>query len=179
MSDLPPSMQSFLIPSIPSEQTLNRLPSLPRLTALERGPLLDGAGLDAHHGLVAVVGAKVAHGGGLFLPRVPDDRVGQVVADDVVAGLAVDDHRRRALRDGAVDAVRLAGDGQVGLGLRVRAGVEHLVRVRDAEEAGDAGLGDVLHCCKKELQSVFHDFILGIKLKPSGMLNEGEEGESH
>lgn len=74
------------------QQTLARDATLPRIASLQLGPVGHGARLDANHLLVGVVGRKVAHGGRLLLPRVPHDRVGQVVANHVEARLVVDNN---------------------------------------------------------------------------------------
>ena len=93
--------------------------------------------------LEAILGREIAHGCRLFHPRVPDHRVVEVVAHDVEARDAGLEHRRRPLRDGGVDAVDLAADGErvVRFGGR---GAEDFVFVGHAEEAGDGGCADVL-----------------------------------
>jgi len=94
--------------------------------------------------LEAILGREIAHGCRLLRPRVPDHRVVEVVAHDVEARAAGLEHRRRPLRDGGVDAVDLAADGERVVRFGGRGAVEDFVFVGHAEEAGDGGCGDVL-----------------------------------
>lgn len=107
-----PVTRGFLTPS----QRQDRLRALEGITGLERLPPLHAARLNADHVLIAVLGRKVANPGGLLGPGVPHHEVGQIVANDRVDGLAALgdlDRLTRAL-GGRVDAICLAGDGDVG-----------------------------------------------------------------
>lgn len=107
-----PVTRGFLKPS----QRKDRLRALESITGLERLPTLHAARLDADHVLVAVLWREVADPGGLLGPGVPHHEVGQVVADDRVDGLAAlgDLDRLAGALGGRVDAICLAGDGDVG-----------------------------------------------------------------
>jgi hypothetical protein len=48
------------------------------------------------------------------------------------------------LLDALVDAIDFAGDGEVGCGLLMLGGVQHLVNVGHASKTGDLRAGDVL-----------------------------------
>lgn len=131
--------------SLTPSQGQDRLRALEGVAGLQRLPALHAARLDADHVLIAVLGREVADPGGLLGPGVPHHKVGQVVTDDRVDGLAaLDDLDRLAgPLGGRVDAIRLAGDGDVGrlcLGLQ---GVD-LVDVLRGVEALDSDLGDIL-----------------------------------
>lgn len=91
------------------------------------------------------LGSEVGDAVGLVDPRVEDDGVVEVVADDAElgAGAVRDDQRVAGALDGRVHAVGLAGKGDgAGLGL----GLEPvgLVDVRRVLDAGDLGGLDVL-----------------------------------
>lgn len=107
-----PVTRGLLTPS----QRQDRLRALEGITGLQCLPPLHAARLDADHVLVAVLGREVTNSSGLLGPWVPHHEVGEIVADDRVDGLA-------ALGDldglagpfgGRVDAICLAGDGDVG-----------------------------------------------------------------
>lgn len=131
------------------QSVLDSLAALERLAGLELLPAADGAGLDAEHVLVAVVGLEVGHAGGLVDPRVPHDNVLKAVAHHgedpllVLAALLADHHRNRRVRGRRVHPVRLARDGD-SAGLRLSLGCVHLVDVRGVLETGHFYLGDVL-----------------------------------
>ena len=123
----------------------NRLRALEGISSLQRLPPLHAARLDADHLLVAVLWREVADPGGLLGPGVPHHKVGQVVTDDRVDGLASLDNLDwlAGALGRRVDAICLAGDGDVGrlcLGLQ---GVD-LVEVLGGVKALDRDLGDVL-----------------------------------
>lgn len=107
-----PATRGFLTPS----QSQDRLRAFEGITGLERLPPLHTARLDADHVLVAVLGREVTNPGGLLGPGVPHHQVGEVVADDRVGGLAAlgDLDRLAGALGGRVDAICLAGDGDVG-----------------------------------------------------------------
>lgn len=102
--------------SLTPSQSIDRLRALEGITGLQRLPALHAARLDADHALVAILGRKVADPGGLLGPGVPHHEVGQVVTDDREGGLAAlgDLDRLAGPLGGRVDAVCLAGDGDVG-----------------------------------------------------------------
>lgn len=97
-------------------QRQDRLRALEGISSLQRLPTLHAARLDADHVLVAVLGGKVADPSGLLGPGVPHHKVGEVVADDRVDGLAAlgDLDWLAGTLGGRVDAICLAGDGDVG-----------------------------------------------------------------
>lgn len=136
----------FTVETSPSRQK-NRLRALKRVPLLQLLPPLHAAGLDAHHLLVAVLGRKVGHGRGLVDPRVPDDGVVEVVADDAEARLARlgDDERVRGALGRGVDAVGLGGEGDGVGGLGLGGEVVDLVDVGRIFDAGDLNRRDVLH----------------------------------
>jgi hypothetical protein len=127
-----------------SKQALDQLTTLPYLALLQLLPPVYSSNLDADHRLVAIVGREVAHGLGLLDPWVPGNRVPDIVADDIKAGLSVFKDRSCVLRDRLVDAVNFAGDLEGVVLLLVCGRVEDLVNVLGAGQAGDADLGDVL-----------------------------------
>jgi hypothetical protein len=127
------------------QQALDQLTALPDLAFLQLLPAVHSANLDTDHGLVAVVWREVTHGLCLLDPRVPGDRVLDVVADDIEAGLAILEDGGRVLWDRLVDAVDFACELEGVVLLLVCACVEDLVDVLGARQAGDADLGDVLN----------------------------------
>lgn len=133
--------------SLTPSQRQDRLRALKGITGLQRLPPLHAARLDADHVLVAILGRKVADPGGLLGPGVPHHDVGQVVPDERVGGLAaLDDLDRLAgALGGRVDAICLAGDGDVGRLCLDLEGVD-LVDVLGGVKALDRDLGDVLWC---------------------------------
>lgn len=135
---------------------LNNHTTLKGLTALQLLPPIDSADLNAHELFVRVLGPEVRHGLGLGDPRVPHDRVLEVVARDVEQRLAVLQHGGGVLLDGLVDAVGLAGDAKRRVGLRVLGGVEDFVRVGCGAEAVDLEFGDVL-LREAVLEGTVHD----------------------
>jgi hypothetical protein len=123
---------------------LEDLASLEAILSLKGDPAIDSASLNTDHLLVAVLGLEVGNGLGTLPPRVPDDGVLHVVSDDIQTGLIVDKDRGCVLREGLVDTVDGAFDAElVALGV-VLGGVEDLVCVSDAGQAGDLDLGNVL-----------------------------------
>ena len=91
------------------------------------------------------MGTEIGHCGCLCGPRVPDDGVVEFVADDVEAGpLAVFENGGGILGKFLVDAVCLGGDAEGGGGFGGGAGVENLVDISSAKEAGDGDFGDIL-----------------------------------
>lgn len=145
--------------------TLDQLPRLEALPRLEPRPPIYGPDLYANHALIPVLWLEIPHALALLDPRVPHDRVAQVVALDVERGHAVGaEDGRGALRYGGVDAVDLAGYGEARVGFRVGCGVEDLVDVGCTEEAGYGCLGYVLRCG-------------GIVLDEEGRMG-GKEGDS-
>ena len=120
------------------------LPSLKRLARLQLLPAAHAASLDAEHVLPAVGRAKVRHRRRFGGPRVPDDGVVELVADDVEAGPVVFAHGGGVLGDFVVDAVCFGGDAEGGRGLGGGAGVEDFVGVGRAKQASDGDLGYVL-----------------------------------
>lgn len=131
--------------SLTPSQGQDRLRALEGVARLQRLPSLHAACLDADHVLVPVLWRKVADPGGLLGPGVPHHEVGQVVTDDREDGLAaLDDLDRLAGPLGRrVDAIRLAGDGDVGRLCLDLQGVD-LVNVLRGVEALDGDLCDVL-----------------------------------
>ena len=65
--------------------------ALPDFALVQLCPAVDGANLNTHHVLVAVIGRKVAHGLGLFDPRIPGNGILDIVADDIETWLAIFD----------------------------------------------------------------------------------------
>jgi hypothetical protein len=124
--------------------TLENLTSLKAILSLQSDPTINSASLDTNHLLVTILGLKVGNGFGAFSPWVPDDGVLHVVSDDIETGFVVDEDGGCVLRERLVDAVHGAFDAEVvALGV-VLGGVEDLVCVSDAREAGDLDFRDVL-----------------------------------
>lgn len=114
------------------------------LASLQLLPSIDRTNLHTDEPLVRILRPKVGGGLRLLNPRVPDNGVFEVVADDVEEGFAVLQYGGGVLLDGLVDAVGLAGDLDGRVGLRVLGCVEDLVGVGSGAEAVDLELGDVL-----------------------------------
>lgn len=124
---------------------INRLRPLKHIPLLQPRPRTHAPRLDADHAAPAVLGLKVAHAGGLVGPGVPDDHVGEVVADEAEARGAVlrDGKGRRGRGGGGVDAVGLGGEGY-GARLGLCGGFVQLVDEGGGLEAGYLGGFDVL-----------------------------------
>jgi hypothetical protein len=76
-------------------------------------PALDGTGLNTEHVLPAILGGKVLDAGRLIDPRVPDNNLVEVVADNAetrASGLGDDNGVLGTLGRG-VDGVGLGGEG--------------------------------------------------------------------
>lgn len=131
--------------SLTPSQGQDRLRALEGVARLQCLPALHAARLDADHVLVAVLGREVADPSSLLGPRVPHHEVAQVVTDDREDGLAaLDDLNWLAgPLSRRVDAIRLAGDGDVGRLCLDLQGVD-LVDVLRGVEALNSDLGDVL-----------------------------------
>ena len=71
------------------EMALEDLPALEGITGLQLLPTIDGTRLHTDHILVAVLGLKIADAIRLLDPRVPDDRILQIVTNHIETRLAV------------------------------------------------------------------------------------------
>lgn len=121
---------------IKSSMRLNNLPGLKRLPTLQRLPSPHTPNLHTNHILIPVLWRKVAHRRRLLPPRIPHNRIWQVVAHDVEAGLRVFRDGGGVLSDLLVDAVDFGGYGEGGGGFGRGFGVEDAVDVGGAQEAG-------------------------------------------
>jgi hypothetical protein len=124
--------------------TLKDLTSLKTILGFKSNPTINSTSLDTNHLLVTILGLEVGDGFGAFSPWVPDDCVLHVVSDDIETGLVVHEDGGCVLGEGLVDAVDGAFDAEVVAFGVVLGGVEDLVGVSDAGEAGDLDFGDVL-----------------------------------
>ena len=73
----------------PLKMTLEDLPALEGITGLQLLPSIDGTRLHTDHVLVAVLRFKIADAVRLLDPRVPNDRILQIVANHIETRLAV------------------------------------------------------------------------------------------
>ncbi|KAI7110340.1 galactose mutarotase-like protein [Hortaea werneckii] len=125
--------------------TLKDLAALKRITGLQLLPTIDSTRLHTDHILVAVLGLEIADAIRLLNPRVPDDRILQIVTNHIETRLAVKQDRGSVLLNVLVDSVSLTGDTNGRVALSLLAGVEDLVDVVRAAEAIDLNLGNVLN----------------------------------
>lgn len=99
------------------------LPSFKRIAGLKLHPSVHAANFHADHLHVTIRGLEVTHAAGLLPPRVPDDSILQIIADDIEARTALDDDGCRVLRDLLVNAIDFGRDGNLIVGLSVFRGV--------------------------------------------------------
>lgn len=93
----------------------NSLRTLKRISRFQNLPRTHGTRFYAQHILIPLLWLKVRHTLRFFNPGVPDDDIGQVIAEDSKLGLVVrqdgDGHGGGRVAGGGVDAVGFGGDG--------------------------------------------------------------------
>ena len=123
---------------------LEELTALPTILGLKCNPTIDSTGFNTDHVLVSILGIEITNSLSLLLPRVPDDRVLEVVSDDVEARLVVDEDGGGVLLERLVHAVHLAFETKLVTSRVVLGLVENLVNILHACQTGHLDLGDVL-----------------------------------
>ena len=91
------------------QHTLNNLTSLPGLASLNLNPRSYGAGLNANHVLVSVIGLEIRNGFGLLSPWIPDNRVLKILTHNIEPRLTPFKNRSSVLRDFVVDSIGFPG----------------------------------------------------------------------
>jgi hypothetical protein len=124
---------------------INRLRALKSISLVQLLPSTDTARLNANHILPPILWLKVAHTGRLVDPRVPDNHVVQVVADQAEALSAAfcDYDWVLGALGWCIYTVRLAREVDH-TSLRLCLGAVNLVDVGSVFETGDFDGGDVL-----------------------------------
>jgi hypothetical protein len=120
------------------------LSTLPALLSVKSLPFFNSSNLNANHLLVAVFGFIVAHSLGLFNPRIPDNNIVQIVANNIEFWTGAGHDRCGVLWHALVDTINFSQDRDLGVRLYVSACVEHFVNVGDTGKASDLGGGNVL-----------------------------------